>query len=115
MLVKIFFLFFLRISKFGAKFFMNDVKTLSKVVSGRDVDIFREFGGKSGMVGIVGEERCLFGGRVFGVVENELCEREVVYPVILLVRTIGTNIGLECLICMLSKTIHMRMISCRSA
>jgi hypothetical protein len=41
------------------------------------------------MVGIVGEERGLFGGGVVKVVESKFSEREIIDPVILLIGAVS--------------------------
>ena len=53
----------------------------------------------------------MFGGRVLGVVEYKFGEWQIVYPVILLIRTVGTNVSFEGLICALCKSVGTRVVS----
>lgn len=96
--------------KFSTKFFMYDVETFGKVSSSRYSGVFSEFGLKSGMVGVIGKEWRFFGGVVFRVVEDKFSKREIVDPVILLIRKVGSNVSLKCLIGTLCETISVRMI-----
>ena len=60
--------------KFSSKFVVDVVETLSKVVGSRNSVAFGDTRLKGRVIGVVGEEGCLFGRRVFGVVESELCD-----------------------------------------
>ncbi|KAF9472392.1 hypothetical protein BDN70DRAFT_900582 [Pholiota conissans] len=95
-----------RILEFGAEFLANDVKAFGKVGGCRDKGVFRENGKEGRVIVVVGKEWSLFGGRIFGVVENKFSEREIVYPIILVVRRIGVEIGLERLIGSFQKLIQ---------
>lgn len=65
---------------------------------------------EGGVIAVISKEGGLFGGRVFGIVENELGEGKVIDPIVLLVGTIGLKVGLECLVCSFGKTISTRVI-----
>jgi hypothetical protein len=108
--VEILFLSFLSILKFGLEFLMNFVGSLGEIFSsgyGRYVGDGR---GKGGMIAVIGKEGSFLGGGIFGVIEDELSEGEVINPIVLLVGTIGLKISLERLIRSLSETIGMRVV-----
>ena len=96
--------------EFRSKFGMDMLETLSKIMSSRDCVSFSDLGFERRMISEVGEERSLFGGGILCVVEGELGDWKVVYPVVLLVRTIGTKVGFECLVGTLSKSISLGMV-----
>ena len=62
---------------------------------------------------VVGEERCLLSRGICEIVKGELGHRQVVNPIILLIGTIRTEIGLKSLICTLCKTVSVGMIGGR--
>ena len=64
------------------------------------------------MISEVGEEGSLFGGGVLCVVEGELSNWKVVYPVILLVGTVGTKVRFEGLVGTFGKSIGLGMVCC---
>ena len=53
----------------------------------------------------------MFGGGVLCVVEGELSNWKVVYPVILLVGTVGTKVRFEGLVGTFGKSIGLGMVS----
>ena len=63
------------------------------------------------MISEVSEEGSLFGGGVFCIVEGELSDWKVVYPVVLLVGTVGMKVHFKGLVGMFSKSISLGMVS----
>ena len=63
------------------------------------------------MIGKVGVKKCLFGEGVLSIVEGELSDWKVVYPVILLVETVGMKVHFEGLVGMFGKPIGLGMVS----
>lgn len=91
---------------------MNMLKTLCEFICGGDSRAFSDLRLEGGMVGEVGVKGSLFGGRVFGIVEYKLSDRQVVDPVVLLVRAVCTKVCLEHLIYTLYQAVSLRVIGC---
>ena len=99
----------------GPQLSVETLKTSCKVGRGRDIRVDREARRKGRVETIGGEERGLFGRRVDVVVEGELGEREVVDPVVLLVRDVHAEVAFECLVGALGEAIRLRVVRCRMA
>ena len=95
----------------GAELVMETLQALSEISCGRDGGTFGELGFEGRVEAIVGEEGRLVGGRVHVVVERELGKREVINPVVLLVRRVRAEVRLECLIGTLGQSVRLRVIS----
>ena len=98
--------------EFCSKVSMDMLETLSKIMSSRDCVSFSDLGFERRMISEVGEEGSLFGGGILCVVEGELSDWKVVYPVVLLVGTVGTKVCFEGLVGTFSKSIGLGMVSC---
>ena len=97
--------------EFCSNFSMDMLEILSEIVSSRDGVSFSNLGFERRVVGKVGIERCLFGGGVLCIVEGKLGDWKVVYPVILLVGTVGMKVRFKGLVGTLSKSIGLGMVS----
>ena len=97
--------------KFCSKFSMDMLETLSKIMSSRDCVSFSDLGFERRMISKVGKEGSLFGGGILCVVEGELSDWKVVYPVVLLVGTVGTKVRFEGLVGTFGKSIGLGMVS----
>ena len=97
--------------EFCSKFGMDMLETLSKIMSSRDCVSFSDLGFERRMISKVGEEGSLFGGGVLCIVEGELGDWKVVYPVVLLVIDVNAEILLEYLVDALRLAIGFGMIS----
>ena len=94
-----------------SKFGMDMLEMLSEVMSSRDSVSFGNLGFERRVIGKVGVEKCLFGGGVLSVVEGKLSDWKVVYPVVLLVETVGMKVHFEGLVGTFSKPIGLGMVS----
>ena len=97
--------------EFCSKFGMDMLETLSKIMSSRDCVSFSDLGFERRMISEVGEEGSLFGGGILCVVEGELSDWKVVYPVVLLVGTVDTKVRFEGLVGTFGKSIGLGMVS----
>jgi hypothetical protein len=103
---------FLGMFQLGPKFRVDVFESSRKVGGSRNSrrGVLYQLRFEGGVEPDVGEKRRLFGGRVLGVVEHELSEREVVDPVVLLIGDVGTKVGLERLVGMLGESVGLRVI-----
>ena len=97
--------------EFCSKFGMDMLETLSKIMSSRDCVSFSDLGFERRMISEVGKEGSLFGGGVLCIVEGKLSNWKVVYPVVLLVGTVGTKVHSEGLAGTFGNSIGLGMVS----
>ena len=82
----------LGMQEFSSKLGMDMLKAMGKVVSSRDSGAFSELGFEGGVKSEVGEEGSLFSRGILSVVKSEFSNREIINPIILLVRTVRTQV-----------------------
>lgn len=88
---------------------MNDVKARRKVGSSRNGRVLGELRFERGMEAVVGEEGSLTSGGISEVVECELGKREVVDPIVLVIRDVGAKVRFKCLVGAFGKSVGLRM------
>ena len=76
--------------QFSMKLCMNLFQLCHEFVCGRDSRRFSKMGFPGWVIGNIGKEQHLVGGGIFIIVETKLGKREIVDPVVLLVRAVCT-------------------------
>ncbi len=104
----------LRFFKFGLELSANSSEPVSEITRCRVCCILRDAWLEAGVKAVVCEERRMTCRCIFEVVVSKFSERQVIDPVILLVRAVRAEVSLECLVGTLGKAVCARMIGRRS-
>ena len=101
----------LRSLQLGTELFMKVLESGGEISSSWDSGAVGDLRVKCRVEAVVGKEGGLVGGGIDVVVEGEFCERQIIDPVVLLIRRVPTEVRLYDLVRALCESVGLWMIS----